>query len=168
MSSANIKKIYQILSTSVCSCELHAVKYYMKGRYTMDKNEYNFDNLFFKEEDTLDDIISYFNELEKEEKDIIRVSRPDKVRDILQAYKILKYLTQGTKTKVKLELNEPFASSGCVCVIGRNISFTDSKLFMQAVKLADNLDVYPLTNGNIQMDLGFHNLTKAVNIKEDE
>ena len=80
----------------------------------------------------------------------------------MYTYKILKYLTKGTKAKVTYVLNEPYKSMGCVSVIGKELTFSNPKWFMIAVKLSSNFNVYPKTDGTAQMDFTFHGLTVSL------
>ncbi len=89
----------------------------------------------------------------------IAVINPRKIQAVLYTYKVLKYLTKGTGAKVSYVLNEPYKSMGSVSVCGKNLTFSNPKWFMVAVKLASNFNVYPKTNGTVQMDFTFHGLT---------
>ena len=71
----------------------------------------------------------------------------------------MKYLTKGTNAKVTYALNEPYKSMGSVSIVGKELTFSNPKWFMIAVRLASNFNVYPKTNGTVQMDFTFHGLT---------
>lgn len=93
------------------------------------------------------------------EGDGAELADPNKTQAVLCTYKILKYLTKGTKAKVTYELNKPYKSMGCVSIVGKEIMFDNQEWFVTAVKLASNFDVYPKTDGTVQMDFTFHGLT---------
>lgn len=82
-----------------------------------------------------------------------------KLKMIAYTYKVLKYITKGTKAKVVYKLNKPFQSMGSVSVTGKDIMFKNPKWFVAAVKLASNFNVYPKTDGSVRMDFTFHQLT---------
>lgn len=75
-------------------------------------------------------------------------------------YRIMRHLTKGQKdVTVGYEVYEPFLSMGSVSVIGKNISVRKPEWFMRAVEMASNFEVYPKTDGTVQMNFGFHGLT---------
>ena len=133
------------------------------GMVSMDKLIYESD--FISEDEVnevLDNIMQELGkEIEKEDnQDAIVV--PIKVKMVMYAYKILKHLTMGTEAKVTYKLNKPYKSMGSVSVVGRNLSICDTKEFVAVAKLASNLDIYPKTNGAIQIDFTFHGLTQKL------
>ncbi len=73
---------------------------------------------------------------------------------ILEAYERLKNAAKGAEAAYKAN---PADKIGCVTLIGKNITFNDSDAFIQAVNLADVFEVYPKTDGTIQMDFTFYN-----------
>lgn len=87
---------------------------------------------------------------------------PMKVKAVLCTYKLLKYITKGSKAKVTYELNKPYKSMGSVTVIGKELSFNKPEWFVAVAKLASNVNVYPKTNGTVQMDFTFHGLTTTI------
>ena len=85
---------------------------------------------------------------------------PERVYHVLYVHKLLQYLTKGLRgVKVTYEVCKPYRGMGSVSVVGRKIPFKDHDLFMRAVELADNFEVYPKTNGTVQMNFTFHRLT---------
>lgn len=92
----------------------------------------------------------------------VSVVRPDKLEMIATVYDAVKASTGGRGVKVSYELNAPYTSMGSVSVIGKEIKIVNTKLFTMAVSLASNFEVYTKTNGKIQMDLTFHNITRKV------
>ena len=87
---------------------------------------------------------------------------PNRIKAVLYTYKLLKYLTKGTIAKVTYTLNEPYRSMGSVTVVGKNLTFSNPEWFMVAVKSASNFNVYPKTDGTVQMDFTFHGLTTTL------
>ena len=61
------------------------------------------------------------------------------------------------------ELHKPFQSMGSICLEGEDLVFLQCKQLSRAISFADNVDVFPLTNGKIRFVLTFHGLTKKVN-----
>ena len=108
-------------------------------------------------EEDLDNIIELIEDYSRDEN--TAVINPKKMQAVLYTYKVLKYLTKGTNAKVTYALNEPYKSMGSVSIVGKELTFSNPKWFMVAVKLASNFNVYPKTNGTVQMDFTFHGLT---------
>lgn len=101
------------------------------------------------------------NEIAKEESGV-SVVRPDKLEMIAAAYDAVKASTSGKGVKVSYELNAPYTSMGSISVTGKEIKIVNTKLFTMAVSLASNFEVYTKTDGKVQMDLTFHNITRKV------
>lgn len=96
------------------------------------------------------------------------VINPDKTKNLLNTYKLMKYLMKDNKkAKVTCEFNEPFNSMGSVGVTGRRLNFRKPEWFMKAVELSDNFEVYPKADGTVQMNFTFHGLTIPVELQED-
>lgn len=113
-------------------------------------------------EEMLDSIVSVIGiqaELEDMETQMVN---PCRIQEILYTYKVLKYLTKGSKAKVTYELHKPYKSMGYVSVEGKNLSFKNMKWFLKAVELSSNFEVYPKTNGKVQMNFTFHGLTRII------
>lgn len=92
----------------------------------------------------------------------VAIVNPDKVRQVLSTYKMLKYITRGTGAKVTYELYSPFKSMGSVTVTGHDIVFSKPEWFIKAIKLSANFEVYPKTNGTVEMNFTFHGLTRPI------
>ena len=90
------------------------------------------------------------------------IVNPERIRQVLYTYKVLKYMTRGTKAKVSYKLHAPYKSMGSVSVIGTDLTFSSPKWIMKAVELASNFEVYPKTDGTVQMNFTFHGLTMAI------
>lgn len=90
------------------------------------------------------------------------VINPERIQQLLYTYKIVKYLTKGTKAKVSYTLHEPYKSMGYVSVTGSSIQFGNTEWFLKAVELASNFEVFPKTDGTVEMNFTFHGLTKMI------
>ena len=110
-------------------------------------------------EEMLESLTDLIGEQAENEDNRTSIINPRKVQAVLYTYKVLKYLTKGTNAKVTYALNEPYKSMGSVSIVGKELTFSNPKWFMVAVKLASNFNVYPKTNGTVQMDFTFHGLT---------
>lgn len=101
------------------------------------------------------------SEISKEESGV-SINRPDKMEMIATVYDAVKASTSGRGVTVSCALNTPYVSMGSVSIIGKEIKIVNTKLFTMAVSLASNFEVYTKTDGKVQMDLTFHNITRKV------
>ena len=130
----------------------------------------DFENEFISDEEvdeTIESLIDLAEEQTEARDNEISIMNPKRVQAVLYTYKILKYLTRGAKTKVTYELNEPCKSMGSVSIIGKELTFSNPEWFMVAVKLSSNFNVYPKTDGTVQMDFTFHGLTMPFDLEEE-
>lgn len=132
----------------------------------MHKNDFDFCKEFSTDEevnDTLDAFnFSVANEIAKEDAKT-SIAIPHKIERVLCTYKLMKYLTRGKKgVKVSCKLYEPYTSMGSVSVVGKDISFKNPEWFLKAAELSSNFEVYPKTDGTIQMNFTFHGLTRPI------
>jgi hypothetical protein len=90
------------------------------------------------------------------------VVNPIRVQQVLYTYKLLRYITQGTNTKVTYELYSPLKSMGSVTVVGKNIVCKHHNWFLKAIEFASNFEVYPKLDGTVEMNFTFNGLTKPI------
>lgn len=131
----------------------------------MIENEFDFDTEFMQDyeiEEMMDGLLLDLGNQVMENEGRASIINPNRLKQITLSYNVLKYLTQKTDIKVSYMLHEPFQSVGCISVEGKDVSFCNTKLFVKVCKLASNIDVYPLTNGSVKIDLTFHKLTEPI------
>lgn len=90
------------------------------------------------------------------------VINPQRLDLISKTYEIAKKLARGTGAKVSYKLNDPFPSMGSVSIIGKSISFTETREFRKAASYASNVEVYPKTDGTVCITFTFHKLTTPI------
>ena len=128
-------------------------------------DEFSFNEEFSTDaevEAMLDTIVTTVGEEAVVEDNKTSIINPYKIQQVSYTYKVLKYLTKGTDAKVSYELHKPFKSMGSVTVTGKNLMFRKTEWFMKAVELSANFEVYPKTDGNVEMNFTFHGLTKPI------
>lgn len=132
----------------------------------MKNEEFDFDTEFMTDEEVesmLDSIVTTVATEASIDDGKTSIINPYKIQQVLYTYKVLKYLVKGNKgVNVSYELHEPYKSMGSVSVIGKNLVFRKPEWFMKAVELANNFEVYPKTDGTVQMNFTFHRLTKSI------
>ena len=133
----------------------------------MSKNEdYGFDAEFMTDEEVeqmLDSIVASVGDVASDDNSRTSVVNVYKMRQVLYVYKVMKYLAKGQKgVKVDCKLHTPYNSMGYVSVVGEKLAFRKPEWFMKAVELSNNFEVYPKTNGTVQMNFTFHGLTTPI------
>lgn len=131
----------------------------------MNEHELGFDTEFMGDaevEEMLDNLVTTIGDEAAADDSQTAIINPYRIQQVLYTYKVLKYLTKGTKAKVTYALHEPYKSMGVVSVVGSDLLFRNTEWFMKAVELASNFEVYPKTDGTVQMDFTFHGLTRAI------
>ena len=85
----------------------------------------------------------------------------DKKIDLMQAvYEQIQEAFARSDVVVKQKIHEPFKSMGSILMVGTCIEIFKTSKFAGLLRLADNVDIYPKTNGTIQIAMTFHGLTK--------
>lgn len=85
----------------------------------------------------------------------------ERVYHVLYTYYLLKY---NTDAKVTYQLDPDAASIedfGSVTVSAKDINITNTAAFKKAAQLASNFEIYPKTNGKVDMSFGFYGLTSG-------
>jgi len=129
------------------------------------RNDYDFDTDYMSEEEIESLINEDVDELAKAiEIDESRTSiiNPARLKEIQISYSILKRIAKSKGVRIKCDLFEPFNSVGCISVIGEDIIINQPKWFNYVSNLASNIEVYPKTNGTVQINFTFHGLTKPI------
>lgn len=127
--------------------------------------DYGFDTEFMNDDEVeamLENIVSEVANQASNEDNRTAIVNPYRMCQIAYTYKVIKYLTRGTKAKVTCELHKPYKSMGSVSVVGANLTFRNTEWFMKAVEFASNFEAYPKTDGTIQMNFTFHGLTQPI------
>lgn len=131
----------------------------------MKEAPFDFDKEFESEEEAMasvDEVIMEIaNDVSKDEAGT-SVIIPERVKQVETAYKALRLIAKGKNVDVAYELNEPYTSMGSVTVVGKEVIITNPVLLAKVASMASNFEVYPKTNGTVQMNFTFHNLTRKV------
>lgn len=129
------------------------------------EHELGFDTEFMSDEEVeemLDNLVTTIGDEIAADNSHVAIINPYRIQQVLYTYKVMKYLAKGTKAKVSYKLHSPFKSMGSVSVVGTDMLFRNTEWFIKAVELASNFEVYPKTDGTVQMNFTFHGLTRIV------
>lgn len=131
----------------------------------MKETPFGFDKDFDTEEEAMisvNEVMTKIANVISEDEAGTSVTVPEKVKQIETAYKAMRLITKGKNVDITYELNAPYTSMGSVSVVGKEIVITNPALFAKVAAMASNFEVYPKTNGTVQMNFTFHNLTRKV------
>lgn len=126
---------------------------------------FNFDKDFDSEEEaraSVDEVMMRIASDVSKDESGTSVVIPERVKQIESAYKTMRLIAKGKNVDITYELNAPYTSMGSVSVTGKEVVITNPALFAKVAEMASNFEVYPKTNGTVQMDFTFHNLTRKV------
>lgn len=94
-----------------------------------------------------------------EEEHSPHVLNEKRVKEMCYAVSMLEKIGSDADATVCHSFGENIQSMGSAYIEGLDIVCRDTNLFSQVVRLADGIDVYPLTNGNVRIEFAFHNIT---------
>lgn len=92
----------------------------------------------------------------------ILMTNPRKMQNLIVVYKLLKYITSGKRVQITKEINKPFNTMACVSVVGKDLKFSHPAWFVKASKIASNVDIFPRTDGSVQIDFTFNGFANRV------
>ncbi len=110
----------------------------------------------------LDELIDCIGQWILEDEQQPSTLQPLRLQMMNFSYRILKRIAEENGMTVSYELHKPFQSMGSICLEGEDMVFLQCKQLARAISFADNLNVFPLTNGKIRIVLTFHGLTKKI------
>lgn len=119
---------------------------------------------YTENQNELDELIDCISQWILEDEQQPSTLQPIRLQMMNFSYRILKHIAEENGMTVSYELHKPFQSMGSICLEGEDLVFLHCKQLARAISFADNIDVFPLTNGRIRLVLTFHGLTKKVNV----
>ncbi|MCD7894088.1 MAG: hypothetical protein LUG60_10365 [Erysipelotrichaceae bacterium] len=130
--------------------------------------DYFDDDFELEEDEELDDFILKLGQIILEDEYQPHEDVPEKIELVKKCYDGLKYAITGENVKLTCGLHDPFPSCGYISIIGEDVIVVSPDLFATICYAADNFNIYSRIDGKIQMDFGFHGLTrKLVNVYEE-
>lgn len=120
-------------------------------------------NQYEENRNELDELIDLIGQWILEDEQQPCTLEPLRLQMMNFSYSILKHIADENGMTVSYELHKPFQSMGSIFLEGEDLVFLQCKQLATAISFADNVDVFPLTNGRIRFVLTFHGLTKKIN-----
>ena len=117
-------------------------------------------NQYEENRNELDELIDCIGQWILEDEQQPSTLQPIRLQMMNFSYRILKRIAEENGMTVSYELHKPFQSMGNICLEGEDLVFLQCKQLARAISFADNIDVFPLTNGRIRLVLTFYGLTK--------
>lgn len=114
------------------------------------------------ENEELDAIIQALGEAIEADEQRTGILVPERLRQMASAYRLMTEIGKEIDATVTYSLNEPYKSMGSICIEAESLEFSDVPKMMAAIYTSNNVDIYPLTTGNIRMVLTFHGLVKTI------
>lgn len=119
--------------------------------------EFDFDFDPEELEETIRELAMMIEEQESEP----QVLNLPRMLQMVQAYKQLQSIACND-WKITTVVHKPVTSMGVICIEAEDLIFDRMTEINKVLASADNMEIYPLTNGNIRMTIAFHGITKAV------
>ena len=120
-------------------------------------------NRYEENRNELDELIDCIGQWILEDEQQPGTLQPLRLQMMNFSYSVLKRIAAENSMTVSYELHKPFQSMGSICLEGEDLVFLHCKQLARAISFADNVDIFPLTNGRIRFVLTFHRLTKKIN-----
>ena len=124
----------------------------------MDEREY-LDDI---DEDSDDDVVELFRWLEEMDTGSVYLNNPRELSKMEITEEIIRKTVNSNELEFEGKINEPVVTFGSICAEGRTIKISNPKLFIEVLKLADNIEFYPKTNGNVRMGVAFNSLAVKI------
>lgn len=95
---------------------------------------------------------------EESEPQLLNIPR---LLQMVHACKQLQNIASDT-WKIFSSAHTPFTSMGVICIEADEFIFDQMQVIQQIIANANNVEIFPLTNGNIRMNITFHRITKRM------
>lgn len=90
----------------------------------------------------------------------VHIANPDRFQVFRTAYEMVRSCVGGNDVNVKYGMNEPFPSTSYITIEGKSVITHEPETLMKAMRMASNIEIYALTDGNVCIDLAFHSMTR--------
>jgi len=95
------------------------------------------------------------------EESVPQIINVHRVLQINQAYRAVTAIAWPS-WKVSCELNSPFTSMGVISIEAAEFTFENLNCLQTVLSTASNVEIYPLTNGKLRMNIAYHGITKKL------
>lgn len=92
----------------------------------------------------------------------VMLTNPNKMRDLMVVYKLMKYITSGKRLRITYGINRPFKSMAYVSIVGKDLKFEHPNWFVMASRAATNVNIFPKVDGCVQIDFTFNGFANRI------
>lgn len=111
-------------------------------------------------ESTLDGLMNFIEELPQAKLKVLNLERYKTMMEVVA--KLTAILRENNpEGEITIDVNEKF-NLGSISVELDSLAVTSPVIFAELICKSDNFEVYPLTNGNIRLDITFQRILKTV------
>jgi len=112
----------------------------------------------------IEELINYLKALPRCDKHILN---PLRFYQIESSEQLLRQLLHESNNDVEVSSKQSEFNPciGSISIEGGDVVIHDIQMFAKAIEYADNLDIHPLSNGNIRVTLTFHKMAIPVRDK---
>ena len=82
----------------------------------------------------------------------------ERIVEIEKDYQAIKTIMSGNDVDITIGLHEPFNSMGFITIEGLGININNTSVFADIIRNADVAEIYSKTNGNVVIDLTYHDV----------
>lgn len=119
-------------------------------------------------EEILDNFIELKKDYDQKREGIVEIINPLRAKELLFAEENLKRIFKNRDTEINRNLEYIHDDVGAITIIGRSIAFENPEMFIEIIKGANKLEVFPKTNGTVQMDINYFNITMDLGFEGDK
>ncbi len=93
---------------------------------------------------------------------------PEKVNVVETIYNTMTHIISGENIQIEYEYGELSPDFGSISITGSRIVVDNPALFVKAVEIASNYDMYPKTDGKVVIDIGVYGIAEKRGISDEK
>lgn len=113
-------------------------------------------------EEMLDAAIEYIGEAITPRAGAVNILNVQRAQHVDLCAAVLKRFVVGNDIEFECEMNKPVTSSAYISLTGKKFSLDDTRWIARVGSLANNMEIYPLTDGRVRMTFMFYGLTEEI------
>lgn len=123
-------------------------------------NDFNFENqpAIMSDEEFKSALANLLATKRKRTEETISIVDPLRYEMFGNVLKILKFWVMGTDAEVSYTYPESYLDAACITLLGTDVTFSDTNVLSMIAEVASCIDIYPKTDGRVQVDFVFYGL----------
>lgn len=109
-----------------------------------------------------DEMLLLLGRMMREEEARPHILDPKKAGKEIYVLRLLRELFRGEEAEITFDIAEVAASMGTVSVKAYGLKCADTDALAEIIELTDNFSVYAKTDGSVQLDFTFYNVTLPI------